>query len=171
MITGSGNQGSRWILEQVKTGYVKAYMITNQECHYWTVQWVSDLRETLVGGTMQCAHHRKYVILANFLHSRQHKTYQRILGTQEQTPVGSKDSMHWSYKGLYRVQGPIIGSYNFRSFCRLWIHYLEFKFSSPSNCLAIGLLYHKSGDPPGTFWAQKGPSNGPWEAYIRGPLM
>ena len=58
---------------------------------------VSELREPQEGG-----HNVPTTENRLFFGFLQHKTYEGILGTQEQTPIGPI-GQHWSYNGLHRV--------------------------------------------------------------------
>ena len=103
-------------------------------------------------------------------HSKQHKTCQENIGTQEPTPIGSKASLGPSMDHT----GPIIGPYNSLNFYRVSLN-LPNTFSGPVNQLVTTLWISwysnmKQGALVDLHGHQNVPWNRPFVADFGGPL-
>ena len=110
------------------------------------------------------AHNRKLAIWAIFLHFKDHKSYQGILGTLEVILIGSRTQPGPSMDPT--LQGPYNGPNDFRKNSRLCTPFVHYTLCSPSKhlrklFLVIVELYQDPGDHPGLSWTIMDPQRDP----------
>ena len=117
-----------------------------------------------------------YMLVFHKKYSRQHKTYQGTIGTQEKPQECQKPAMVIQLT----IPDPIIGPYNSPAHLQAVYTFSTLHFSSPSKGLItlfwqlLHYIINQGTDHLGPSWAQNGPLKGPCEKgllwSLNGPI-